>query len=472
MRKCDLITTGLALLLCLVASPTSAVRDPHQSLQGADYVVNSTADTDNGTCDPPDCTLREAINAANDDEGPSNIAFNIPPSDDGYNFLTGVWTIYLESALPALTEEGTGVMGSTQTGNQGDTNPYGPEIVVNGASKYDCFNLQSANNTIEGLAINQCIFGIQIVGSGAHHNNISGNYIGINHEGTAAAANAQHGVTILNGHDNTIGGTTAQERNIISGNQFNGVVIMGSSASGNKVIGNYIGTSADGTGAVSNIWRGIDIWHDAHHNTVGGPTSGERNVISGNQTGVNISSAHHNEVMGNYIGTDVSSAHAVPNAVGVYIGEGAQGNLIRYTNTIAYNTAYGVRVDGPTTTGNTISGNSIHSNGGDGIALTGGANGNLSAPTIISHICVAGGASSGPDLQWEAFSDFDGEGRFFESTGGTYLGSFTFWPADVLFRYPYVTLTVTDGSGNTSEFSGSVPSGCLFRYLPLGMKRY
>ena len=58
------------------------------------YVVNTTADTSDGTCDLSNCTLREAIAAANGDGVPSAIGFDIP-GDPG--------PITLGSALPTIT---------------------------------------------------------------------------------------------------------------------------------------------------------------------------------------------------------------------------------------------------------------------------------------------------------------------------------------------------------------------------------
>jgi CSLREA domain-containing protein len=413
MRRFVLVTTGLALLLCLVAPPTSAVREPNRALQPPDYIVSSTADPGlDGTCDTTECTLREAITAANFNTGTSNIAFSIPPSDSGCNSSTGVCTIQLTSALPALSDGATAIMGSTQTGNRGDTNPYGPEIEVNGASAYDCFDIRSANNTIEGMAINECKYGIMLANSDAHDNVIRGNYIGLDAQGTAAAGNTQDGIYIADyASENTIGGDTASDRNIISGNGWRGIDIYGAGADRNLIKNNFIGADSTGHLAVGNAWNGVQICG------------------------------------------------------------GAQDNQIGPNNVIAYNGG-GVYIGGSTTISNTVTQNSIHSNLGKGITLFDGANGNLAAPYDVVGLCAGGGADSGADLQWEAFSDFDGEGRFYESTGGTSTGSFTFWPADVLFRYPYVTVTVMDASGNTSEFSDSVPSGCLFRYLPIGMKRY
>ena len=58
------------------------------------FTVTTTADHDDGTCDAADCTLREAINAANARAG-----------EDAILFAPGVTgTIQLASALPALSE--------------------------------------------------------------------------------------------------------------------------------------------------------------------------------------------------------------------------------------------------------------------------------------------------------------------------------------------------------------------------------
>jgi CSLREA domain-containing protein len=71
--------------------------------------VNSTFDTDDGSCDPlgtgsgnQDCTLREAINAANADFGADTITFN-----STVFAAPGPYTINLLSALPAITSDMT-----------------------------------------------------------------------------------------------------------------------------------------------------------------------------------------------------------------------------------------------------------------------------------------------------------------------------------------------------------------------------
>ena len=137
------------------------------------------------------------------------------------------------------------------------------------------------------------------------NNQVLGNYIGTAN-GTSAAANGENGVRVLSSN-NTIGGTTAGARNIISGNSYG--VLIEAGATGNQVLGNYIGTNASGTAALSNLYGGMGI--SGSNNTVGGTTAGARNIISGNGgIGVYID-GNGNQVLGNYIGTNAAGTAAL-----------------------------------------------------------------------------------------------------------------------------------------------------------------
>ena len=63
-----------------------------QILSSQTFVVNTTADNDDGVCDGNDCTLREAINAANGAGTDDTINFSLPPDS----------TITLLTELPAI----------------------------------------------------------------------------------------------------------------------------------------------------------------------------------------------------------------------------------------------------------------------------------------------------------------------------------------------------------------------------------
>ena len=119
-------------------------------------------------------------------------------------------------------------------------------------------------------------------------NVVAGNYLGVDITGTMAFPNGDGSVTdagvrINGGMGSTIGGSTAADRNIISGNDETGIFLT-SSAQGNRIIGNYIGTDVTGTVAIPNQGEGIRLDASPTNNTIGGPTSGERNIISGNTT--------------------------------------------------------------------------------------------------------------------------------------------------------------------------------------------
>jgi hypothetical protein len=79
---------------------------------------------------------------------------------------------------------------------------------------------------------------------------VAGNYIGTDATGTLDRGNTIDGIRIEGGAtNNTIGGTNANQRNVISGNDARGIVIQGSGTNSNIVRGNYIGTNAAGTAA-------------------------------------------------------------------------------------------------------------------------------------------------------------------------------------------------------------------------------
>jgi parallel beta-helix repeat protein len=121
--------------------------------------------------------------------------------------------------------------------------------------------------------------GIVLTGSGG--NQISGNFIGLEPDGSTAAGNGSNALNIFGAGSNLIGGLTPAQRNIISGNG-NGVLIR--SSSGNVIQGNYIGTNAAGSASVFNDGDGLTIFSASADTLIGGTTPGARNVISGTTT--------------------------------------------------------------------------------------------------------------------------------------------------------------------------------------------
>lgn len=126
--------------------------------------------------------------------------------------------------------------------------------------------------------------------------------------GWALWATAVPGVAVTRASNNTVGGIIPAARNIISGNGVDGGIIIfgdpGFASGGNKVQRNFIGTSANGIGALGNDSDGVSII-DTSGNTVGGSASA-RNVIAFNQDvgiGVYVSDylANDNRILFNSI---------------------------------------------------------------------------------------------------------------------------------------------------------------------------
>jgi hypothetical protein len=197
---------------------------------------------------------------------------------------------------------------------------------------------------------------------------VEGNLIGTNAAGTAAVANGSNGVAIEYGSkNNTIGGASAADRDVISGNGWDGVHIDGSGETGNMVEGNFIGTNAAGSAAISNAASGVAVLAGASSNTIGGTSSADRDVISGNTVyGVYLSDAgtQYNVVENDFIGTDAKGSSAVPDgADGVLVQSGASVNALSY-DVISGNRYDGVLFTGSGTNYNYVIDSSIGLNAG------------------------------------------------------------------------------------------------------------
>jgi hypothetical protein len=353
----------------------------------------------------------------------------------------------------------------------------GDGVFITGTGNY--IGEPSSGNIISGNTRN----GVELTGTGTSGNFVLTNYIGIGVNG--AIPNGQSGISVNGGaNGNTIGGTSVDTRNIISGNS-NGILLSG--VSGTVVTGNWIGLDSSGNSAVANQVDGVQLDNAATDNIIG--KAGEGNVISGNTAnGIEISGAAStgNSIAANEIGTNYNGSFAVANGLnGVALTSGATGNTVGgigtgVGNVIAFNGTAGVLVTG---TDDAILGNSIYSNGALGIDLGGngvipndskghvGANNFQNFPVLQS----AFGATVSGTLQSTANSTFRVE-FFYSPTpdptgfgeGQTFLGSlnvttndigkmsFTFVAASGIPAGYYVTATVTDGSGNTSEFSQAI----------------
>lgn len=282
-------------------------------------------------------------------------------------------------------------------------------------------------------------------------NVVAGNYVGTGFAGLTAIPNGSVGL-VVTGDNNTIGGLSPESRNLVSGNTNNGMTIFGD---GNEVLGNLVGTNRSGDAGVGNGTSGI--YTSFGPNCIGGAFIGQDctalpgsgNLISGNNSnGLFIPFSNGTiatVVLNNLVGTDLSGETPIPNlGDGVYVG--TKGVIIGRPgagNNVAFNAQRGIRVD-INRCPSTISGNSIYSNGGDGIDT------NCLAPPVVTGAGSASGTAC-PNCTVEVFSDDEDEGRVYHgSTVADGNGDWSF-AGDVVG--PNITATATDGDGNTSEFS-------------------
>jgi hypothetical protein len=346
------------------------------------------------------------------------------------------------------------------------------------------------------------------IGGGSKHV-VAGNLLGLSPDGSVLLGHVGFGVDFQNGSECRIGGTKASDRNVIAGAGSAGVIIF--AGNNNTIEGNYIGAGKSGAATGFGNEGGIEITGSASGNTIGGPSAGDRNVISGNNNYGIVLLSGPTTVQGNYIGTNAAGTAKLPNqgsgieesgtsdiilnnvisgngadGIGPFAGGGSgasiRGNKIGTdktgkkaipnggsgihlqggsndivgglksgdSNVIAFNAGTGITFDGGT--GNLVEGNSIFSNGGLGISLVNGANGNQAPPTFTSATrsgskitvkgTVAGAASTSVILELYASKADDPSGA---GEGEDFLGEVT---------------ATTDANGNfTAVFTKAPPAG-------------
>lgn len=487
---------GLALL---VGSPLTA----------ATFTVNTTADSAPAMPLIPG-SLRWAIDQANNTAGPDIIRFSIPGP--------GVQTIVPLHPLPPLTGMGgVWIDGFSQPGAGPGAAPPATatlliEIQGTMAGPSDGIRIESDNNRVEGLVINQFQHdGIHIHGAfngTADFNLVFANFVGTDPSGTVDLGNGTStavlragihvsNVAFGNATHNTIDG------NLVSGNWSEGVWIAGPVQPGavntNYVTDNRVGTDKSGSFDLGNDHQGVDLTEGTTDNEV------LRNLVSGNDyDGIGLQGfpqqspiqTANNLIAENVVGLDASATIPLPNSMhgitlGTY-GPTAWGctdsNTVR-GNVIAYNGGDGIAVveDGVNTfnaDGNLITRNSIWSNLGLGIDLDDhglglgvtsndpgdldtGANQYLNFPVLTSarHTPVKTTITGSlqidvsPNLAlvevFKARVDPSGHGE-----GEVFLGAVVpapdgSWSLTTTLLRPgdRVTATATDPGNNTSEFS-------------------
>ncbi|MFK7918022.1 MAG: LamG-like jellyroll fold domain-containing protein [Ilumatobacter sp.] len=426
---------------------------------------DGVCDTGASNADGDDaCTLRAAIDEANASADIDTIRFDIPKTDASHT--AGVWTISPASDLPALSS-GTDLDATTQSGWAGT-----PTIELDGTSTATTgIELSSGTSMIRGLSIHSFI-GDGVVVSGGTGHTVAGNWVGLEPDGTTASGNGDEGIQVTS-DGNTIGGSSASNRNIVSGNDGNGLLVR--LADDNVVTGNWVGTDETGLLASGNSGEGIELFQSLR-------TQVSDNLVADSGfDGIELLDADNSIVTGNIVGVGADGATPLGNVRnGISVEDGTQDTTVGGTgagdgNTVRFNSQDGVAVEDLTTDDVAILGNSIRANNAFGIhvdgpttevnrpTMTAPGSGDttidvtLNAPAGSYRVEVFDNPTNGADS-----SGFgEGESLIHAETiahTGTGVESFTLTSVPALTSGDVLSATVTEdlggGSfGSTSEFS-------------------
>lgn len=280
--------SDLVVLRASSAEPSILMTAP-----AATFLVTTASDEDNGSCGAS-CSLREAIDAANNSTGADTINFSIG---------SGTQTIRPEfEGLPQI--EGTVTINATT--QPGYTNRPLIEIKGNLADEgANGLRVNAANCVIRGIAANEFQqlrpdpdepgvggYGITIYNfegeTFSAFNIVEASYLGTDPMGLLDRGNEAGGLYIFDSDNNRAGSTTASLRNVMSGNgnselangdKFaSGMEVV--AGNGNLIIGNYFGLTASGNSALGNS-TGLSV--GGANNTISGDAAGSANVASGNR---------------------------------------------------------------------------------------------------------------------------------------------------------------------------------------------
>ncbi|HEY0155940.1 MAG TPA: right-handed parallel beta-helix repeat-containing protein [Thermoanaerobaculia bacterium] len=174
-------------------SELGAVRGRAKLVQSHEFVITGTADEGAGS-------LRQAIldmNAAcTDDAEPCALVFRI----DGPPPVEGWFTIRPLTPLPPVTAAFSIIDGRTQTRHSGDTNPAGPEVMIDGSALVSGHGLELAGKDafLSDLAIGN-FPGNGISGAPLYRTAIERCHLGVDPSGTGRAPNGSRGAQIEDG---------------------------------------------------------------------------------------------------------------------------------------------------------------------------------------------------------------------------------------------------------------------------------
>ncbi len=421
-----------------------------EDLSGANILVTNCSDAGPGS-------LREAIHIANRHSGPDTILFAIPEGAPGHHADTGIWVIQPQTELPLISDGRLLINAFSQSTFIGrDTNPYGPEIVLDGqraGQNASGLHIAAPEVSIVGLIINQ--YGnVGIWMDSVNVSRIAGCYIGTDHTGTVTAPNGW-GICIGNHCQHVTVAPMDTFRNVITGNS-NGGILVSDSSHAITILNNIVGLdrtakAAPGNGGIG----GLSIQQYCDSVIV------MDNWICGNICGLLLNNTAHNSIQSNWIGISPKNLDIKPGDLipitgnkndGIYIAGQSTDNLISQ-NIICQNQGPGLGIYGEQPRRNRISQNCITQNNGPGISFASAGVNMISAPMITKVTSTSISGTAIPDARIEIYTDSEDEGQMFQGqTQSGPDGRFN-WTGVVAGSLPNITAIAIDAEGNTSPFS-------------------
>ena len=326
----------------------------------------------------------------------------------GRNIISG------NTAVGVIAQATTAAVSGLQiVGNYVGVTPDG--AAARGNLNHGVSLFTSGGFTIINTLINQNVIGANLQGivilSGATGTQITGNIVGLNATATAPIPNTGLGINVL-GANTIIGGTSAADGNVLSGNGQSAIYLQ-PGAAGTQIFGNLIGTNSSnavlGNGA-SNVGPGIYL-DNVSNVTIGSLTGTGRNVIvsnTGNGITVQATTASISgvQIIGNRVGVAADGVTARGNGqTGVALnasGGFTLSNTLIDQNVISANTQLGINISAAGVTGTQITGNIVGldafgvapraNNGGIRVA---GANTQIGGTTANAANVIAGNAFEG-----------------------------------------------------------------------------
>ena len=286
----------LAGRVCVLAAVLGA------AVHADTYTVSSDANSGGGS-------LRSAIRDANDHIGADTIAFTE---------AMATRTISITSALPSITDGSLTI--------DGDLDDDGaPDIVIDGSTTFNtgCLTVEANDCIIVGLAIVN--WGFEAIAlQNATGCEIYSCHLGVDKAGAVEQPCGGGALRLDHADGNRIGGTTADERNVMAG-QLGFATVAFFESNDNVFAGNYVGVTRDGAGVlrpgdnltVSRYGLGIS---KSTGNTIGGTGAADRNVFAGLRMGIWLNDySTDNTVLGNTFGLAADGDTVLGITTGIWV---------------------------------------------------------------------------------------------------------------------------------------------------------